>query len=213
MASNGNSNTNSNGQSDVIFGSTPAVPGTDKISDAVMNELLRRLQGSVGGGVTGAIEYGSNPPQDKSLLWGNTNDGKIYRYSPDTGEWITTEQDASKSFPGISVADGQQIIEKSDGVYFTQQYGRVISRVFTPSAITAASIDIAISPEFNNTDYSVIVQPDYRNDGRFWLTEKTALRCSLQYEDPDWTAPGTGEAQKTVTFLLVESVTAQNFKA
>jgi hypothetical protein len=200
-ASNNGTNTNSDGLSDVQFDYSPAVPGTDLISDSVMAELLRRWKGFVGGGVTGAIVYGSTPPQDKSKLW-DKGDGDLYRYDPATATWITGNSADDDIYPGISATSGNGITDDS-GIFFEQALPRFVSQVVSITAATEQTIPVAISPAFSNTDYVVVVEPGYINEGFWYVSTHDADLCTIKWTDTAW--PG-GTTNIRVT--IIEKLTA-----
>lgn len=207
MATNG-SDTNSNGQSDVQFDATPAVPGVDKISNAVMNEIVKRLQGFVGGGITGAIAYGPVPPQDKSLLW-DPGDGSIYRYDPDTGQWVTGNAN-EETYPGISAEPDNQLTDPGDGLYVTQQYARVITTDYAVMTNTAEVISVNIDPVFFNTDYTAVVTPLYDAPLGYWYeTNRSTNNYTITYTDTGWVDPAPNEF--IVKVMLFENLTSSNF--
>jgi len=209
MATNG-SNTNSNGQGDVRFAFTQSIPGVDKISNKVMSEIFRRAQGFVGGGVTGAIEYGPVPPQDKSLLW-DPGDGNIYRYDPNTGQWVTGNSN-QLIYPGISVLANNQLSDPGDGLYSTQQYPRVISTTHTVLSTGAEAISTTINPVFFNTDYMVSVMPLYdAPDASWYETNRSTSNYSIVFTDPSWVDPSPGAYQ--VRVMVMEKLTSANYSA
>ena len=209
MATNG-SNTNSNGQSDVQFAATPAIPGVDKISNANMNEIVKRLQGFVGGGITGAVSYGPVPPQDKSLLW-DPGDGNIYRYDPDTGQWVTGNQNEI-SYPGMSMLTGNQISDPGDGLFFEQQYPRVVTYDHTVLSVGAESIVVPVNPVFFNADYIAVVVPLYDAPDSSWYEVSRAVGSySIVYTDTGWVDPSP--ATFDVRVMLMEKLTSSNYTA
>jgi hypothetical protein len=206
-ASNNGSNVNSDGLSDVIFAFAPGVPGVDLLSEPVIAELTRRLKGFVGSGVSGAIVYGSTPPQDKSKLW-DKGDGQLYRYDPVTGTWITGDNSDTEIYPGLSADAGQQIIEKADGLYYTQIFPRFIQEIVEITGTGAQTIPVSISPAFENADYAVSVQPGYANTAAWYVSGKTESLCTIVYEDPGWVLGTT-----FVNITLIEKITEDNFTA
>lgn len=120
--SNGSTNTNTSGESNVAFDYN-LKKASDCISDDNMAEITRRLQGFVTSDETGDVVFSQDPPNDVNKIWieiSNTGAiiGTVKRYDTATGQWVDDhfvpgiEDEPLKLFIKVdTIASDDQIIQ------------------------------------------------------------------------------------------------------
>lgn len=147
------SDSNTSGANVVAFGFKSQVSG-DTISDRQMQELIRRLEGSVTPAETGDISSSADEPTDKTAIWwpvdptSGVRIGQPRTYNTATGKWEAL----------------------GSGLTLPQFRGHASSRVYiantTSAALATASADCSFAG-FGTDQYDIAITPVARNDTAF----------------------------------------------
>jgi len=164
MASNGSTNVNTSGESNVGM-DYKKKGGSDCISDKNMAEVARRLVGTLESDEAGDVVWSPDPPNNKEKLWVLKSQaggivGTIKRYDSPTGEWVD---------------DHTELPEPPEP-----------PATYSMSAVIASANEtIVVGHNFGTQNYIYFVTPtsDPLNGGRWYEVDKETNNLTLKFLD------------------------------